>query len=133
MSLYDPLYYHKRAAKLAEAKLVAEDGLMRKPRPTAAANQGSRATAFGRSTTPTVVPQHATAAVPVTVARAVECATDDSVDANARHDGGATSDGKQPQLDHRRAASHTGDERRDCLVKFYDECHADQRGIDGHD
>ncbi|EQC32163.1 hypothetical protein SDRG_10357 [Saprolegnia diclina VS20] len=66
MSLYDSLYHQKRAAKLAEAKLAAEDALMRKPSPTAATNQGSRATAFGRSTTPTIVPQRATTTVPVT-------------------------------------------------------------------
>ncbi|EQC32073.1 hypothetical protein SDRG_10270 [Saprolegnia diclina VS20] len=66
MSLYDPLYHQKRAAKLADAKLAAEDALMRKPSPTAALNLGSRATAFGRSKTPTVVRQRAAPTVPVT-------------------------------------------------------------------
>ncbi|EQC30612.1 hypothetical protein SDRG_11667 [Saprolegnia diclina VS20] len=119
MSLYDPLYHQKRAAKLADAKWAAEEALMRKPSPTAATNLGSRATAFGRSKTPTVVRQRVTTTVPVTARSTIRSTQTPATTA--------------PHLDHRRAASHTGDERRDCSVKSHHGCHADQRSIDDHD
>ncbi|EQC41396.1 hypothetical protein SDRG_01367 [Saprolegnia diclina VS20] len=116
VSLYDPLYHQKRAAKLADAKLAAQDALLRKPSPTAVTRFVCHRVRAQQDPDGCPPACDNNCLGDCAIGRAVKRATDDSVDTNARRDGRATTDGKQPHLDHRRAASHTGDERRDCSV-----------------